>query len=58
MDVDTQVELSLSPTKTESVDVVGDVAAVDLKSTEVNFNYTGSSTSSCRSPAATTGCSS
>jgi hypothetical protein len=40
VDVDTQVELTLSPTKTESVEVVGDVAAVDLKSTEVNFNYT------------------
>ena len=39
VDVDTQVELVLSPTAAESVTVVADVAAVDLKSTEVNLNY-------------------
>ncbi|HXY41647.1 MAG TPA: TonB-dependent receptor, partial [Vicinamibacteria bacterium] len=39
VDVDTQVELVLSPTASESLTVVADTAAVDLKSTEVNFNY-------------------
>jgi carboxypeptidase family protein len=39
VDVDTQVELVLNPTAAEAVTVVADVGAVDLKSTEVNFNY-------------------
>ena len=39
VDVDTQVELVLSPTTSEAVTVVADVGAVDLKSTEINLNY-------------------
>jgi hypothetical protein len=41
VDLDTQVELVLSPTATEEVTVVAESSAVDLKSTEVNFNYRG-----------------
>ena len=40
VDVDAQVDLVLSPTATEEVTVVGQAEAVDLKKTEVNFNYT------------------
>jgi hypothetical protein len=39
VDVDTQAELVLSPTASETVQVVAESAPVDLKSTEVNFNY-------------------
>ena len=40
VDVDTQVELVLSPTAAEVITVVAEVQAVDLKSTEVNLNVT------------------
>ncbi len=40
VDNDAQVDLILSPTVTETVEVVAEAPAVDLKSTEVNFNYT------------------
>src|SRR5262249_26608205 len=40
VDVDAQVDLALSPTASEEVTVVAEVPSVDLKSTEVNFNYT------------------
>src|SRR5262249_14674649 len=38
--VGAQVDLRLSPTASEEVTVVAEVPSVDLKSTEVNFNYT------------------
>jgi TonB dependent receptor-like, beta-barrel/Carboxypeptidase regulatory-like domain len=44
LDVDAQVELVLSPTATEEVTVVAQAEAVDLKKTEVNFNYTADAT--------------
>ena len=44
VDVDAQVDLVLSPTATEEVTVVGQAEAVDLKKTEVNFNYTADAT--------------
>jgi hypothetical protein len=40
VDVDAQVDLVLSPTVTEEVTVTTEAPAVDLKSTEVNFNFT------------------
>ena len=40
IDVDAQVELVLSPTATEELTVTAQASAVDLKNTEVNFNYT------------------
>jgi hypothetical protein len=40
VDVDAQVDLALSPTLTESVEVTAEAPKVDLKSTEVNFNFT------------------
>jgi hypothetical protein len=40
VDVDAQVDLVLSPSVTEEVTVTTEAPAVDLKSTEVNFNYT------------------
>ena len=40
IDVDSQVDLVLSPTASEEVTVTAEAPAVDLKSTEVNFNYT------------------
>jgi hypothetical protein len=39
VDVDTQANLVLSPTATEAIEVVAESPPVDLKSTEVNFNY-------------------
>jgi hypothetical protein len=39
VDRDTQVELVLSPTLSEEVTVTAEAPAVDLKSTEVNFNF-------------------
>jgi hypothetical protein len=39
IDVDSQVDLVLSPTVTEEVTVTAMASAVDLKHTEVNFNY-------------------
>jgi hypothetical protein len=39
VDVDTQANLVLSPTATEAVEVVAESPPVDLRSTEVNFNY-------------------
>ena len=44
MDVDAQVDLVLSPTATEEVTVVAQAEAVDLKKTEVNFNFTADTT--------------
>jgi hypothetical protein len=41
VDVDAQVDLALSPTLSETVTVTGAVPSVDLRSTEVNFNFTG-----------------
>jgi len=41
VDVDSQVDLVLSPTVTETVEVSGELPPVDMKSTEVNFNFTG-----------------
>ncbi len=40
VDVDAQVNLTLSPTATEEVTVLAQAEAVDLKNAEVNFNYT------------------
>ncbi len=40
VDVDSQVDLSLSPTATEEITVTAATEAVDLKNTEVNFNFT------------------
>src|SRR5205823_4829244 len=40
VDMDAQVNLVLSPTATEEVTVIAETPAVDLKSTEVNFNFT------------------
>ena len=40
VDNDAQVDLILNPTVTETVEVVAEAPAVDLKSTEVNFNFT------------------
>ena len=40
VDVDTQVDLALSPTASEELTVTAEAPAVDLKSTELNFNYT------------------
>ena len=40
VDRDTQVELVLSPTLAEEVTVTAEPATVDLRSTEVNFNFT------------------
>jgi hypothetical protein len=40
VDNDAQIDLVLSPTASEEVTVVAEAPAVDLKSTEVNFNYT------------------
>jgi hypothetical protein len=40
VDVDTQVELTLSPSAAESVTVVAEAPAVDMRSTEVNVNFT------------------
>jgi len=39
VDVDTQAELVLSPTASETVQVLAESPPVDLKSTEVNFNF-------------------
>lgn len=39
VDVDTQVDLTLSPTVSEELTVTAEAPAVDLHSTEVNFNY-------------------
>jgi hypothetical protein len=44
VDVDAQVNPVLSPTATEEVTVVAQAEAVDLKKTEVNFNYTADAT--------------
>ncbi len=44
VDVDVQVNLTLSPTATEEVTVLAQSELVDLKNTEVNFNYTADST--------------
>jgi carboxypeptidase family protein len=41
VDRDTQVELVLAPTLAEEVTVTAVAPTVDLRSTEVNFNYTG-----------------
>src|SRR5918994_3494090 len=41
VDRDTQVELVLSPTLAEEVTVTAAAPTVDLRSTEVNFNFTG-----------------
>src|SRR5918995_4086715 len=41
VDRDTQVELVLSPTLAEEVTVMAEAPVVDLRSTEVNFNFTG-----------------
>lgn len=41
VDVDSQVDLVLSPTVAEEITVSADAPTVDLRSTEVNFNYTG-----------------
>src|SRR5207247_7507184 len=40
VDVDTQVDLALSHTASEELTVTAEAPAVDLKSTELNFNYT------------------
>jgi hypothetical protein len=40
VDNDAQIDLVLSPTASEEVTVVAEAPAVDLKSTEINFNYT------------------
>jgi hypothetical protein len=40
VDVDAQVDLTLSPTLSEEVTVSAEAPAIDLKSTEVNFNFT------------------
>lgn len=40
VDVDTQVDLVLSPTLAETVEVSAEIPPVDMKSTEVNFNFT------------------
>src|SRR5438876_3019908 len=40
VDVDAQVDLTLSPALTEEVTVSAEAPRVDLKSTEVNFNFT------------------
>ena len=40
VDVDSQINLTLSPQVTEEVTVTGIAPAVDLKNAEVNFNYT------------------
>jgi hypothetical protein len=40
VDVDAQVDLALSPTLAEEVTVSAEAPAVDLKSTEVNINFT------------------
>ncbi len=44
VDVDAQVNLVLSPTATEEITVLAQTEAVDLKKTEVNFNYTADNT--------------
>jgi hypothetical protein len=44
VDVDVQVDLVLSPTASEEVTVVAQAETVDLKKTEVNFNYTADTT--------------
>ena len=41
VDVDAQIDLVLSPTMEETIEVVAESPVADLKSTEVNFNYTG-----------------
>ncbi len=40
VDVNAQVDLVLSPTATETIEVVAEAPVADLKNTEVNFNYT------------------
>ena len=40
VDVDAQVDFALTPSKTEEITVSAEAPAVDLKSTEVNMNYT------------------
>ncbi|PYQ00751.1 MAG: hypothetical protein DMF82_21220, partial [Acidobacteria bacterium] len=40
VDNDAQIDLVLRPTATEEVTVTAEAPSVDLKSTEVNFNYT------------------
>lgn len=40
VDVDAQVNIVLSPTVQETIEVTAQAPAVDLKNTEVNFNYT------------------
>ena len=40
VDVDAQVDLVLSPTVQETVEVVAESPVADLKNAEVNFNYT------------------
>ena len=40
VDNDAQVDVVLSPTATEELTVTAEAPSVDLKSTEVNFNYT------------------
>ena len=44
VDVDAQVNLVLSPTATEEVTVVAQAETVDLRKTEVNFNFTADNT--------------
>lgn len=44
VDLDVQVNLVLSPTATEEITVIGESGVVDLKNTEVNFNYTADQT--------------
>ena len=44
VDVDAQVDLVLSPTATEEVTVLAQAETVDLKKTEINFNYTADTT--------------
>ena len=39
VDVDAQVDFAISPSATEEVTVSAEAPVVDLKSTEVNFNY-------------------
>jgi len=41
VDVDAQLDLVLSPTVEESIEVVAESPVADLKNVEVNFNYTG-----------------
>jgi len=40
VDVDAQIDFTLSPTKSEEVTVTAEAPKVDLKNAEINFNYT------------------